>query len=181
MKQKTVNVRRFALDARLVAMFLVVAISRLTGRVGAFKFTFTCLPTILCAFAFGPVDAMIVGTLGAFLEQLLTYGITPTTALWVLPATVRGLIVGMAMLALRKVSEKKRNVLFLASCTISGVVVSLLNTFALYVDSTMFGYYTDYLIYGALTVRILSGIIVSTVVGLVTIPLVKALKKARDI
>ena len=58
------------------------------------KLTFASLPGILAAMLFGPIDGFIVGFLGAFLEQMLHFGFTPTTLLWILPPAIRGLLIG---------------------------------------------------------------------------------------
>ena len=44
---------------------------------------------------YGPVGGLLVGLLGAFMGQLLTYGVTATTILWILPQAARGLLVGV--------------------------------------------------------------------------------------
>ena len=87
------TVRRIVTDAILIALFF--ALSMLSVEIAGVKLTFVALTTILAALFFGPVDAFLVGFLGAFLEQMLKYGFTPTTMLWVLPEALRGLLVGL--------------------------------------------------------------------------------------
>ena len=55
------------------------------------------LPLIISAMLFGPLGGLLVGLLGSFLEQLLTYGLMATTVLWLVPNTVRGLLLGLYM------------------------------------------------------------------------------------
>ncbi len=184
MKKRTFTVQRMAMDAILIAMFYVLAM--LSIQVGGWKLTFSALPIIICAAIFGPVDAFIVGMLGAFLEQLLgKYGLTPTTILWILPAGVRGLFVGLCLMGIRKWIAKdaplgtKGSAWFMAVCLVSAVIVSALNTFTLYVDSKMFGYYSYAMVFGALVVRIFSGLASSALMAIAALPVVKALRHTR--
>lgn len=185
MKKTHFPVKRIALDAVMVALY--IGLSFLSIPLGGLKITFEALPVIICAVAFGPVDAAIVGFLSEFLNQMLTYGFTPTTLLWVLPAVVRGLFIGLCVLAMKKhlkqdvftLLKSKRSVWLLVICAVSGVLVSCINTFTLYVDSKMYGYYSYAMVFGVFWIRIISGIISSIAMGLLTSPVVLALQKAK--
>lgn len=48
---------------------------------GVFKLPLGALPIIIAAVQCGPLMGAAVGLTGTFLTQLITYGITPTTAL----------------------------------------------------------------------------------------------------
>ena len=178
-------VKRIALNAVMVALY--IGLSFLSIPLGGLKITFEALPVVICAVAFGPVDAAIVGFLSEFLNQMLTYGFTPTTLLWVLPAVVRGLFLGLCMLGIKKRQgadlsawlKSKCAVWLLVLCAISGILVSCINTFTLYVDSKMYGYYSYAMVFGVFWVRIFSGILSSIAMGLLTTPIVLALKKAK--
>lgn len=181
--QKQFPIRRLAIDAVLIAMFYALSLFALT--IGGIKLTFTCLPIIIAAMAFGPVDGFLVGFLGAFLEQMLKFGFTPTTMLWILPLCMHGLVIGMAAVVFRKqmtvsyIIQARRPIVYFASCLTAGVVTSLLNTLAYYVDAKMFHYYTYELIFGVLGLRILSGLIVNFLGALVALPVLVALYKAN--
>ena len=185
-KRQNVIIKRLVLDAVMIAMFLVLSLT-VTIRAGALKITFASLPVIICATVFGPVDAFLVGTLGALLEQMLTYGFTPTTILWILPAGVRGLFVGLCIKLIRKwispdaPMKGKGTAAFFAVCIISAVIVSCMNTFTLYVDSNMYGYYTYALVFGAFVARVISGVISSSLMAAATLPVTAALKRAKII
>ena len=64
-------------------------------------------------------------------------------------------------------------------CILSGVVSSLVNTVALYVDSKMFGYYSAALVFGALAMRLLLSVVTSVVIAIVIKPILHALRKAH--
>lgn len=183
MKTTRFPVKRIALNAVLIALY--TGLTFLTVPMGGLKITVEALPVIICAVAFGPVDAAIVGGLSEFLNQMLTYGFTPTTLLWVLPAVVRGLFIGLCMLPQRKafspdkIFRTSRVAIFFAVCIVSGLLVSCINTFTLYVDSTMYGYYSYAMVFGVFWIRIITGAISSALMALATIPIVLALRRAR--
>ena len=177
------DTKRIAMNAVMIGVYVVL--SMLAIPIGGFKITFEHFPVVLCAVIFGPVDAMLVGGIGELFNQLTTFGVTPTTVLWVLPIVFRGLILGLCVKIFKKqmdsvaIRGKKFPVVFLCVCVISGILSSFLNTFALYIDSKMFGYYTDALVFGSLSVRILLSSITSVIIGLTIKAVVHALYKSR--
>ena len=86
---------------------------------------------------------------------------------------------GMKHVGLNVVIEKKLPVAFFVTCVISGLICSLINTFTLYVDSKMFGYYSYAMVFGALVTRLITGMIASAGMGIVAQPIVLALRKAK--
>ncbi len=182
--QKGFTTRRIVLDAVLIALFF--ALSSASIRIGnTFKITFDSVAVLITAMLFGPVDAVIVGLLGEFLAQMLTYGFTPTTMLWCLGPAVRGLILGLGVLLFREqmslttILGKKRPVVYGAVVIVASIVNSLCNTLALYVDSKMFHYYEYHMVFGVLVTRIITGIVSSVLVAIVVLPVLYALKRAK--
>ena len=177
----TFSVQRIAIDAVLVAMFF--GLSLLSVEIGGIKLTFASLPTMICAMLFGPID----GFLGAFLEQMLKYGFTATTLLWVLPPAIRGLFIGVCALLLKNhmsvdaILQNKRPYLYFVICVISGIIVSSLNTLVFYADAKIFHYYEYHMIFGVFWIRIASGVISSLLMAIVALPVVAALKRANFI
>ena len=177
-------VKRMALNALMVAMYIVLS-TFLAINLGGLKLTFEPLPVVMSAVLFGPVDAILVGFLGEFLNQMLTFGFTPTTLLWVAPIVVRGAIIGLVCSALKKkngfayLKNMKKAALFMAVCIVAGIIHSLINTLALYVDSKMFGYYQYHMVFGVLAIRIITGVISSVIMTVITLPLVAALRRAK--
>ncbi len=175
--------KRISLDAIMVALF--VGLSFFSPIIAGVKVTIEDLPVVMCAIIFGPADAAIVGFLGEFINQMMTYGFTPTTLLWIAPALFRGLFVGFCVRAMKKrhtteeLFKTKRVFLVYAICAISGIIASVVNTFAYYVDSTMYGYYNYALVFGVFWIRIVVGILASTVMAIVSIPITLALKRSR--
>ena len=173
-------VKRLATDAVLIALYF--GLSLLSVEVSGIKLTFASLPTILCAMIYGPVDAFLVGFLGAFMEQMLKYGFTATKLLWVLPPAIRGLFIGLCCLLMKKslspeqMLQNRRPYAFFIVCVISGMIVSTLNTAVYYVDAKMFHYYTYALIFGMFWLRLISGVISSLLMSLVALPVFAGLR-----
>lgn len=173
--------KRIVMNAVMVGVY--IALSLVAIPIGGLKITFEHFPVILSAVIFGPVDAMLVGGIGELLNQLFSFGLTPTTALWILPIVFRGLVVGLCAKLFKKqmsftaICEKQVPVVFALVCVISGIFSSCLNTFALYVDSKMFGYYTYALVFGALLVRILLSVLTSIIISFAIKAVLHALSK----
>ncbi len=185
MQKNIFDLKRLVLNSLMIALYLVLALL-LVIPLGGLKITIEGLPVIIVAVIFGPVDAALVGFLGEFINQMLTYGFTPTTLLWIAPSVARGLLVGLCLLPLRKteglLAQKPRALhlcIFYAINLIAAVVVSMLNTFTMYVDSKMFGYYSYALVFGALISRIVLGLASTAGMATLTLPIVAALKRAR--
>ena len=176
-------VKRLATDAVLIAVYFALAV--LSIEVYGVKITFNSLPVVIAAMIFGPLDGFLVPFLGEFLSQIIHYGFTPTTILWMLAPAVRGLIVGAAVLLLRKsmsvdvlIGGKRPWVYFLV-CIVAAVITSLGNTGAYYVDSKMLGYYNYALIFGVAGIRIISNVVSSILTAILAIPVLAALRKAK--
>ncbi len=184
MKKNKLSIRRMVINAVMIAIYVILSMY-LTIPLGGLKITIEALPVILCAVLFGPADAALVGGLSEFLNQMLTYGFTPTTVLWILPAVVRGLFVGFCLLPIRKrcvgqpLLQGKRIVYFYIICLISAVLVSCLNTFTLYVDSKMYGYYSYAMVFGSFVLRIFTGLVATTAMASLTLPLATAMRRAK--
>ena len=163
--------RRLAMDAMLSAMY--VALSFVSVNLPNMKITLDSLPILVGAALFGPIDGMAVGLLGSFINQMLTYGFTVTTPLWIIPAGVRGLLVG----AFAKRHGFDMNVKQTEFITVaSALVVTALNTAVMYVDSKIFGYYSKAYVFGAMISRILAGIITAVAFAVILPALVKMLR-----
>lgn len=181
-------VKRLVLDAVLIALYVLLGFLKIPiGNM--LRINLASFAVTVCAVAFSPIDGLIVGFMGEFLSQILgPYGMTPTTALWALPEAVRGLLLGMLMLIFTKKQLSADRLLrskainwYLIVCVITGVIASLLNTFALYVDSKMFGYYTHYMVFGVLAIRLILAVLMSGGFGYITLYIVSALKRNKII
>lgn len=188
LQTKSVNfsVKRLVLNAVLIALYVVLGYMRI--QLGnSFRISIAPFAVILCALAFGPVDGLIVGFMGEFLTQVLgPYGLTVTTPLWCLGETLRGFLLGLcAVLFLKKGKENrsvpsgKMHILTIVCCVTTGLISSFGNTFALYVDSKMLGYYSYAIVFGALVVRLLLSAVTSTLLGYISIGIITALRRSK--
>lgn len=182
------TIRRLALDAVLIALYVLLGFLKIPiGNM--LRINLASFSVVVCAVAFGPIDGLVVGFMGEFLSQVLSpYGLTPTTVLWSLPEGVRGLTLGLIVLLFAKTELKPAKLfkswsvpLFLLSCIVTGVIASLLNTYALYVDSKMFGYYNHYMVFGVLLVRLVMAVVMSGTFGYVSLYIVSALRRNKVI
>ena len=186
MKKSKFAVKRLVLNAVLIALYVLLGFVKIPiGNM--LRINLASFAVVVCAVAFSPIDGLIVGFMGEFLSQILgPYGMTPTTALWALPEAVRGLLLGLFMLIFVKKQldasrplKSKAIGWYLLACVISGVVASLLNTLALYVDSKMFGYYNHYMVFGVLLVRLILAVVMSGGFGYIALHIVSALKRNK--
>ena len=163
--------RRIALDAMLSAMF--VCLSLISISLPNMKITLDALPVLVAAVLLGPLDGLAVGLIGSFLNQLLTYGLSVTTALWILPAGVRGLLVGLY--AKRHGFALSRKQLLMITI-LTAVLVTVLNTLIMFLDSRIIGYPFAATL-PTVFFRIISGILTAILFSFLLPPLIKALQK----
>lgn len=140
--------RRLTINAVLAAMCAVLGTISLDF--GNLKLTFESFPVLIAALLFGPLDAVFVGGIGTFLYQILRYGFTVTTPLWILPYVLCGLVVGLYAKK-HKFSLDKIQMGFIIF--VGSILIFLLNTFVLYVDSKVYGYYSAVYIFGTIIPR----------------------------
>ncbi len=140
--------RRLAVDAMLAAMCAVLG--ALSIDLGNLKITFEGFPVLLGALLFGPLDGLAIGGIGTLVYQLLRYGVSVTTPLWILPYMLAGLLVGLIAKGEKELSLKR---LALAVFS-SSLLIFLLNTLVLYLDSKIYGYYSPVYIFGSFLPRL---------------------------
>lgn len=170
------NIKRLCLCAILAAFCFVLdyGTTLLNNATGVFKLPLSGLPIIVAALMCGPLMGAAVGLVGTFLTQLITYGLGPTTVLWILPAAVRGLAVGLLFLAFRR--SMKVTWLTL-EIVISSLLVTAANTLVIYLDSVFYGYYSFATVFGGLVLRIVIGVVSSVVFAIIVPPIVGAIEK----
>lgn len=165
--------KRLVTNAMLIAMYVVLSLVA-TLNLGNMKFTLDSLPIIIGGALFGPVDGMIIGLSGSFINQLLTYGLTPTTVLWIIPAGVRGLLIGLyAKHCGFDMSFKQTQFITVSSA----LAVTVLNTLIMYIDSKIYGYYSFAYVFGGILPRVISGVIIAFVFGAILPHILKPLRK----
>ena len=168
-----IKTKQLAFDAMFAAMTAVL--SYLALDLGNLKITFEGLPLIVGALLFGPVDGFLIGAVGTFISQLLKYGITITTPLWIAPYAISGLFLGFLAKKTNFNSTKLQLLIFII---INELMVTALNTLVMYIDAKLYGYYTPQYIFGSLVVRIILSAAKGIVYGILVPVILKALHRA---
>ena len=173
MENSRFSVKQMTMCALLAAMVAVLAAVAVTTN--AFKVTFESFPIYIAGFLLGPECGLIVGTLGSFIYQIRLYGISATTVLWILPYSILGLVCGMY--AKRHSFDLSVKQYFIVTM-LCELLVTVLNTGTIYIDSHIYGYYTPSLIVGALGLRLIICLCKGAVFGAVMPRIVTAVRKA---
>lgn len=165
--------KRIAIDGMLAAMCAVLGYIAIDMQV--IKITFESLPVILGALMFGPLDGLAVGGIGTLIYQLLKYGVSATTLLWILPYCVLGVVLGLYA---KKHNFKNTPKQILIAVVIEELVVTIMNSGVIYLDSVIYHYYFPGIVTGNLLIRLGICIVKGIVFGLVVPKLTTAVKRA---
>ncbi len=165
--------RRLALTGMLAALCAVLGYVSLD--LGNLKFTFESLPILLGALLFGPLDGFAVGAVGTLIYQLLRYGISATTLLWIAPYALCGLLAGLWARA-RSFCMGRAAVLALVIS--NELLITLLNTGVMYLDSKIYGYYSFAYIFGSFFLRIGICVVKAAAFGVLLPVLLPPLRRA---
>lgn len=165
------NSKRIAVDGMLAAVYFALswAVIPIGGNL---QLRFTSLALLVTALLFGAVDACAVALVGEGLYQIIVFGATATTPLWLLPPILHALALGLIARPLRD-----RPVPCFAACLGCGLFNSVCNTLALWADSKFYGYYTPALVFGAMALRLAIGLATAAVVTAAALPTVRSLRR----
>lgn len=172
--RKMFSLVRIATVGMLSALCFVLS-RYVSIEAGSMKFSLAGLPILLAALAYGPTDGLLVGAVGEFLSQLTGYGLSITTPLWILPAALRGLLVGAYAKSVRFRPHPIRDA---AVILVSNLLVTVLNGAVIAVDALIFGYYSKTYVFGATGWRLLASVLTGIAFCAVLPPLLRALRKA---
>lgn len=154
--------RKIAMDAMLSALCAVLGYVSLD--LGNLKITFESFPILLGALLFGPLDGLCIGGIGTLLYQLARYGVTLTTPLWMAPYLLEGAVAGWYA---KRYNYTLHGRQIMVAVVASELMVTILNTGVLYVDSIIYGYYSAVYIFGSLFLRIMLSVGKGIAFGLV--------------
>ena len=129
------NAKRLTTNAGLIALYVVLSFVSL--NFGFLKLSFALLPVFLSALCFGAVDAVAVGAVASFIQQMLTYGFTATTVLWMLPPIVLGALVGLYARSKQFDMTIRQHAFIIA---IGCLTVTTINTVVMLIDGWVYGY-----------------------------------------
>ena len=170
---KQITTRQLAVDAMLSAMCAVLGYLALDT--GSVKITFESIPVLMAALLFGPIDGMAVGGIGTLIYQLLRYGVSATTPLWILPYVACGALVGLYAKK-NAFALTQRQVVFIVVA--NELLITALNTLVLLADSKIYGYYYPGIILGALALRLALCIVKAVAYAFLLPVLIRPIRKA---
>ena len=171
------KIRRITMDGMMIAIFVVLA--KFTIKAGPIHIAFSGLSVVFASIYFGLPDGLIVALLGETIIQLTSsYGITPTTPLWILPPAFRALSCGLFALPFRRKGEplEKHLVFYTLAILIGAILVTLANAGVEWIDGKVMGY-NPKLTYILILTRAGVGLVSATLVGLLCYPLLRAVRK----
>ena len=163
--------------AAMAALYLPLA--RMAIEIGTLKLSFGSLPVTILALLAGPVEAVAAAAIGEFLKQILSYGFTATTLLWVIPPAARGLLIGLAAVHFARTGlrlEERAAVCYGVGVG-AAVVTTLINSLILWADSVIYGYYFPGYVLGNLALRLVVGVLTAVLMVTVAMPMVKLLRR----
>ncbi len=177
------NLYRMTVDALFVALYVVLATFASIKIPGMVQVSFSTVPILLAAFLFRPVDAIGIALLGTFVEQVIDpspYGFA-TLPMWLIPGVVMALVASVGAWWIRKLSSRIISVaLTCVTIICAELVLTVLNTVALYIDGAILGYAVQAL-HLLMPMRVLNGLaraaISCVLIPLLLPPLKKALAK----
>jgi ECF transporter S component (folate family) len=160
---------------------LCVLLSLLTIPIGTVHITLEPLPITVAALLFGPLPAAAVALVSELLMQILSYGFTATTILWLIPPVVRALIIGFAAARFRKRDKylEEHPLWCYVFCVAAAVATTFLNTGVIWLDSVIYGYFTPAYVFGNLLIRFGVGMLTAVITATLAMPLVRLLKKQK--
>lgn len=170
------------LDALMIALFVVL--SRLLSlEVLGVKITVAALPIVFTAFYLGMKHTVIVAAIGEFISQLIGYGLSPTTVLWMIPVIVRGIVLCFFIaLYLRKNGGSIKAIKYseyFVMILISAIIVFLLNTAVIIFDGWLYQYLSVPAALSQLLPRFISMCASVVIYTLITKAVVDALPQIR--
>lgn len=169
--------RRLVFDAMLMALYVILA--KLTIPIQGIRITLAPLPIVFASLFFLPYDACMVAGLGEFIIQMTgSYGLTPTTPLWILPPILRAIFIALPAWLYRRKEDRLENhiVIYFVVILFSALITTLANTGVWFLDAYIMEYPYPYTLITTV-IRGVVGILTAIVVGALCLPLSRVMKK----
>lgn len=168
------DIKKIVIIALYSALFVVLSIFG-TVNMQNIKITTQNLPIYLAGMTLGMVPGAIVGFIGMFISQVLTYGFQTTTLFWVLPQTILGAVCGYIFE--NSYVEASETPKFYVVVIFMQLLITALNTIVNVIDGLINGYYNFITIFGPLVVRIITSILTGILLCVIIPPLIRLIKK----
>ena len=128
---KSSKTYKMAVAASMAALSLILDVISVRSNIS--KFTIYGLPLLLAGFLFGPWVGALAGAVVGFISQMLFYGLSYTTALWMIAPIFWGFLSGLMSKYLIKDNFNLKKVILITFTT--SLCVMAINSCALYLDS----------------------------------------------
>lgn len=162
--------RRLALDGVLVAIYFVLATYCSIPIGNQYNITLQALPVIICAFLFTPLDTIVVSTMGDLLYQVVRFGLSSTTVMWLVPHLIFACILSIYVYFRKEKMGKVESIIVII---LANLILTLLNMLVSYIDGLIWGYSVAVLV--TMPIKLLLSIATAIALGFVSMPIVKAL------
>ncbi len=169
-------VRRICLDGMMAAIY--IALIFITIRIGDIRISFGALPIMFVTLCLGLPDGLAVAFIGEFIGQMINYGFTPTTFLWVIPPMLRVVVLWLFHLPFKKKGDVLYNhiVWYYVGAIVAALFVTASNTLVMYLDAIIIGYPITYVLVETI-IRFAVGMLSSAICATILLPVTRVLKK----
>ena len=173
MKKKII--KKIAMASTMTAF--AVVLNLISVRTDTSLITIYALPLLLSGILFGPLTGFLTGIATGIIVQLFTYGLGPTTIIWILAPMSWGLVSGLVS----KLFKNKINAFtIIVNVFLSSLISLSLNTLAMVLDGLYYDYPTQY-VWANLYIRIATSCLVGVFYGFVLNYSLKTLNKINPL
>ena len=175
---RSLSVYRLSIDSMMAALYFVLAY--LAIRIGNITITPASVTIVIVSLLYSPLDALSVALVGELLNQMVRYGASPTTALWLMPVLLRASIISLTAHFCRKKGTYLENHLigYFITLMIAALFTTAANTGIIYLDAWLLKYPVEYKRFETIF-RFISGMVTSVLVAILAIPVVKVTSKMK--
>lgn len=168
---RKITVSDITISAALAALSVILEFVSI--RTESSKISIYCLPLLFAGLLFGPLIGWLTGLVSSFISQLIFHGLSITTPIWMLAPMAWGFISGLLYYLLFKEKFSLKSILI--TILFTSILVTLINTLALYLDGLIFHYPTPYVLaqFGSRMIRSILFCILYIVVIYFTLPRIK--------
>lgn len=174
--------KTYKLAAIGILSALCIVLSCLSVKTGPLTISFASLPIYVAAFYLGTPEAILVALLGGAADQIISYGISATTPLWLIPGILRATTASLLSYWYNKCYKKPIEtsyIVTLVACVIPSLICTFATTTVMAIDALLFDYFSWTYILSSLGMRLFSSTIVAVLCGIVISPIVNILKQKR--
>ena len=161
--------------AMLIAMHTVLNFVGTITVTNFIKFSVASLPVIVGGLILGPGYGFAVGFLGHLIYQIISYPFSVFSLLYALAYGIIGLVAGLlGMMWKYDYARQGRTMLRVGIVSVtSTMLLTLLNTAVIYLQSTAEGWYTKQGVFGTLGMKLLKNVFLCIVYIIVLPPVLK--------